>query len=492
MTSIGWAPMLTRVTGEVVTAESLNRYAQNCAWLASQKSFGLAPFRTVRLAGDGTARFWFQHSGPTFHYRINVVGLDGGAWGIAVNGVTVKAASTDTGVRTTFGGGANETPVTLTGLTVGSAYEVQVIIGGTGGSSDVRIEVLYTTGVPAGYTWTALPTVTNSTVLTAANLDILRTDLEFLRASLDVPRNLCQGVIHQEEPYNDWTPGDSTEWRAGYHYAIHGDTETTFWEGYAYHQSDTVAFAVQGWVKTAAIADCEAEVKLYAAGNLVGTLTVKREGVNATPWAWASGYSGDVTIVWEDPATPTGAVTVYGVADISAAGLAENDWYRLHVTYEMETGGAGAWDTTAPPDRFDVSTWYVLEINGAIPTSFTAPGLWEPCDDWQGNGGGPNLTQITGALTDLYNRIPGWPNICVPQSGAPLFWQRRRRYLRYAPFGDVVAYGGDVTSVDATLPPTDVTLPDANPGYWDQADVPIGDLVVLRDGTTFYAMEVDL
>lgn len=447
----GAPAILEAVTGEVITAERMQRFVTKANWVASNQAFGLSPFRVVNSLAEGTGvlagRGWYiRHKYNRFHIRIDVPLIAADAfWDLRVNSVVVAGGNNAEGM-TSFNG-----TKTLSGLTIGAIYAVEFRWHHpSGGSSVANIVWLYQSLAPTSWT---LPGTSGTP--TAANYNTYMNNLAELEQSVEVSRPPFHAVIQSE-----------IEW------FFQGESEIEIGRWNQHHLSNTLAAAIEvEAIGPDGLNDDPHEIRLYVDDTLVAHReTSAADGGNER---------------WE------------GTIDLTSFGFSEGDKYMIHATLQQQNVSTNL----SPEASARGWVYYALEIDGNPPASYVPPGAWEPCDDWQGSSGDPNVAQLNTALTDLNSRVPGHPNYATPAEPGGVFAQRRRDFLYYR--GTAVLAWADTIGGLPIIDPTQgqsTTLPYSEDGAsFPLGDIPIGSIyLVTVDGsipegqTLDYAIEDDL
>lgn len=242
---MSFTPLPDLQTGQVLSAEALNRLRRNAEYLYALEAFGQPVFRMVPGGSNSstTTGIWqgvMRHWSANLGYSVRVQGTPGASPSFVIQ---IEIASVWTTVKTqgslaadtTYEGAIDLTAVA--GLTKGSVYPVRV----NSTNAIVEINRLFTYGsLPAaqgGYEWQAWGSFADGTVPTAAELNRFANNLNYLHDQLAgpwTPTHAAMGALLSKTDYADL--GDDVDRLP----------TNSIWTGWVQHRADYIAYQIGG------------------------------------------------------------------------------------------------------------------------------------------------------------------------------------------------------------------------------------------------------
>lgn len=452
-------------TGQVLSAESLNRFRRNAEYLYALEAFGQPVFRMVPGGSNSatTTAIWsgrMRHWSANLGYSVRVQGTPGASPSFTIQ---IEIASVWTTVKTQSGLAADTTyegAVDLTavaGLTKGTIYPVRV----NSTNAIVEINRLFTYGsLPAaqgGYEWQAWGSFADGAVPTAAELNRFANNLRYLHDQLAGPWTPTHAAMGAALSKTDYANLDDD---------VNRLAPQSIWTGWVQHRSDYAAYQIGGWpADSAALNDHPVSI-VYVNPNTAAPPVATFGNPLGIAYDWASG-----NILWgsantRPPADPntdtTGDFLTSGyvanpphtvrpyLARISTstdnnlatpgfplASLVKGTWYQIRCM-RHDFGGTGGQNITA-------ACQVVYEVGGTPdPTGWTTIAAFTHGEYVDGTSS--KLANLKANIDLLKTRIDNYPHLLCPY-GDDLYFVRR---------GDVLLWGG-----------TNVTL-HHNKGRWPE------------------------
>jgi len=442
---MGFVGMPTLVTGQVLSAEALNRYRRNAEYCFALEAFGQPVFRVVpggTTTSTSTA-LWsgrMRHWHSTLGYSVRVAGAPGAGpsftiqveiAGVWTTLVTVSGLVTNT----TYEGTVDLSAVA--GLVKGTVYPVRV------NSTNAVVEVnrLFTYGsLPAaqlGYVWQAWGSFADGIVPTAAELNRFANNLNYLRDQLAGP----------------WTPTHATLLISGMpsiSYADFGsdgnrNTPSSGWRGWVNHRSDYLAYQVGGWIpvsgghdQTISVVIANPNTAAPPVATIANPVGIALDANPFTPpihYLWGTDPAGDF-YASDATANPARTVRPY-LTRISTStnnnlttpgtplsALTRGSWYEIRY---MRHALNPDYSSEAVDGAFQV----VYEVGGTPdPAGWVNVAAFAHGDYLDGTSA--KLADLKANIDLLKTRIDNYPSLLCPL-GSALYFVRR---------GDVLLWGG--------------------------------------------------
>ena len=357
-------------------------------------------------SSNGTEMTWagyILYAGDTTSFRYSYV--SNGTTTIYINNVNVHSNT-----------GTQAGTVTLSGLTANNVYPVRV----DSNASSLNLKWL---GLSRTINYTAPPTFVSGNVLTAANMNTIRTCLAELEQSTVAPQS---ANVFQKQ-------GDPGAGRG-----VGVTNSITVWRGFFYHTHDTLRYRYRYGVNTKTVTG-----SVYYAGNLVGG-------------------SSNATL----------DKTVSGTIDLSGEGLSVGTLYECIV----KVGRSGTANELA-------AFMWLFEISEASNLAVTPPPVWAHGGM---NITAANLNRYSTIINAIHPAAASptaplyyeEPAVKTP-TGLRFYLQHRKKWLRYIPYANgktcELSYGPnlksevDLPSATQTAQSYDLSqLPNLAPGdfYW--------------------------
>lgn len=410
-----WQYLPAFQTGQILTAEAVNRLLANAEYLYALEAFGAPVFRVVNANAENTANavVWsgylrYAHRmikdaiyvdtanvGGTGSYKLQIDTTGAGGWVDVYQRNTIAAATTYYDEHDITGS------PTWDALTKGSIYKVRIL------ASYCKLEILRVftdTVLPttkSGYVWQSMPNVSNGQVLTAADWNTYRNNLLYLRDVLAGP----------------WTPV-AEEQDTGAMSAVawdqHGaagnrNPPQTVVRGTVQHRSKYLATRHGGFPTDTSSLNGQYS-RMTFNGYPIGTRSItngdtKWQGdVETDGWVGGQGAAiGSQAKKVEDRVIDlTTSQNADGTANTNLTGLSRGTWYEVRLSRGVKSN-----DGQPISGSFN----YVFQVQGdPDPTGWNALAPVNHGDDVAG-GIGSKLDLLQANLNTLKARVDSFPSL---------------------------------------------------------------------------------